>query len=91
MNKKEKIRNALLQLETFSGGKVKGWKALFLSFSISKNLKKLFKYNSKADYPGLHLLKIVNIIFIIYGHRFIYFIGYPKFYTEAVEMVSSRI
>lgn len=90
--KKKQLKNALLKLfDIFSGLKEKRWKALFISFSISKNLKKLFKYNSKAEYPGLHLIKIVNIIFVIYGHRFIYFIGYPKFNSEAIEMVSSRI
>ncbi|XP_065206402.1 O-acyltransferase like protein-like isoform X2 [Planococcus citri] len=54
-------------------------------FSLAKNFKKLGKFDPKTDYASLHFVKIFNILFVIYGHRFIYFLGYPKFNPETLE------
>ncbi|XP_065201228.1 nose resistant to fluoxetine protein 6-like [Planococcus citri] len=58
---------------------------IFKAFSIVRNFRKLKKVNPKTDYAPLHFIKILNILFVIYGHRFIYFIGFPKFNAEGAE------
>lgn len=45
------------------------------------------RFDKNKDDAVIHLIKIVNMIFIIYGHRFIYFIGFSKFNTEYIERV----
>ena len=61
--------------------------AIFRCFSLKKNWRQLVKYDRNKDDALIHLAKITYMIFIIYGHRFIYFIGFPKFNTELVEKV----
>ncbi|XKL64038.1 hypothetical protein PGB90_004124 [Kerria lacca] len=58
---------------------------LFQSFSVISNFKKLLHYSPGTDYAIMHFVKILNIILIIYGHRFIFFIGYPKSNSDEAE------
>lgn len=58
---------------------------LFTSFSMVTNMKKLGKVDKGHDISSLHFIKILNILIIVYGHRFIYSVGYPKTDSNAVE------
>ncbi|XP_065221988.1 nose resistant to fluoxetine protein 6-like isoform X2 [Planococcus citri] len=45
-------------------------------FSLSRNFRKLKQYNAKES-AGLHFVKVLNILFTIYGHRFFYILSFP--------------
>ncbi|XP_065222006.1 uncharacterized protein LOC135846697 [Planococcus citri] len=46
-------------------------------FSFSKNFTKLKQYDAK-ELVGPHFLKIMNVMFTIYGHRFFYTLIFPS-------------
>ncbi|XP_065224461.1 nose resistant to fluoxetine protein 6-like isoform X3 [Planococcus citri] len=47
------------------------------NFSLLRNFRKLKQYNPK-EYAALHFIKVINILFTIYGHRFFYTLSYPS-------------
>lgn len=62
---------------------------IYESFSIVKNFKKL-KHIDENDH-SLYFTRVVIIVFIIYGHRFLYATTSAQLDVETVQKVSTNI
>lgn len=59
----------------------------FSSFSFIKSSKELLKFNKNNELNIINGFKFVTMIFILFGHRFMFFAGHPITYSEAFEKV----
>lgn len=51
-------------------------------------MKALLSYNKDNELNYLHGLKVVTMVFILFGHRFVYLAGSPIVYAITGEDVS---
>lgn len=58
------------------------------SFSLTDNYNDLIEVSDR-EAPFLYYMKIVYTIFVVGGHRLLYFMYFPKFNPEAIETVSN--
>ncbi|XP_065222000.1 nose resistant to fluoxetine protein 6-like [Planococcus citri] len=53
------------------------FKEVYEIFSLSRNFRKLKQYNAKES-AELHFVKVLNMLFTIYGHRFFCILSFPS-------------
>lgn len=58
------------------------------SFSIIKSGKELLKYDKNNDLNIIGGLKVLTMLMILFGHRFMYLVGNPISYPKNIENVS---
>ncbi|XP_050429658.1 nose resistant to fluoxetine protein 6-like [Adelges cooleyi] len=58
---------------------------IYESFSIIKNAKDILKYDKNNELNIFNGFKVVVMIFVLFGHRFMYFVGNPVSYPEPME------
>lgn len=56
-------------------------------FSIIQNGRDLIKYNKDNDLNIFNGLKVVTMVLVLFGHKFLYFIINPIMYMKRLEMV----
>lgn len=61
---------------------------LIKGFSIVDNYQKLMNFTRENEDLGIHLMKVLAMLFVIYGHRFMFSMSFPMFDTERIEIVS---
>ncbi|XP_060865910.1 nose resistant to fluoxetine protein 6-like isoform X2 [Metopolophium dirhodum] len=57
----------------------------FISFSFIKSVKELLKYDKTNELNILNGLKVTTMIFILFGHRFMYLVGNPMSHSKIIE------
>lgn len=62
----------------------------FRGFSLINNYKKLVTFTPGNENSVIHTLKVLAMLFVIYGHRFFFSMGFPMFDTERIEIVSEH-
>lgn len=60
----------------------------FISFSFIKSVKELLKYDKTNELNILNGSKVITMLFILFGHRFMYLAGNPMIHPKFIENVS---
>jgi hypothetical protein len=60
----------------------------YITFSFIKSGKELLKYDRTNELNILNGLKVLTMIFILFGHRFMYLAGNPINNSKFLENVS---
>lgn len=63
----------------------------FHSFSFIKSMKELLMYNEHSKLNYLNGLKVITLVFILFGHRLMYLAANPMAYARTSEDVSYKI
>jgi len=58
-----------------------------MAFSIIRNTRDLIKYNRNNDLNIFNGLKVVTMILVLFGHKFLYFVINPIMYGKRLERV----
>ncbi|XP_018326778.1 nose resistant to fluoxetine protein 6-like [Agrilus planipennis] len=63
-----------------------------MSFSLIRNIKKIFSYKKQQDkLECIHGLKVYSMALIIMGHRIMFFIGVPSINTNYAESFYNNV
>lgn len=57
------------------------------SFSMIRNIRDLIKYNKDNSLNIFNGVKVLTMIFVLFGHTFLYFVSNPMIYGKLIERV----
>lgn len=63
---------------------------MLTAFSLIRNTRDLIKYNGNNDLNIFNGLKVVTMILVLFGHKYLYFVINPLMYGKRLERVSKR-
>ncbi|XP_060877768.1 O-acyltransferase like protein-like [Metopolophium dirhodum] len=73
------IKLSCQQNKTFSDDE------FFISFSFIKSVKELLKYDKTNELNILNGAKVSTMLFILFGHRFMFLVGNPMSHPQLIE------